>query len=215
MPFENIFSKKRTKPIQKTKIIIDNRERNSLVPIELEKLNFEIEFQQLEIGDYLLKNIIIERKTLSDLKSSIINKRIFQQLENMQKYPNALLIIEKDSNNLQANLHENSLRGFLLAATLDYKIPFIFAQNSLDTAKYIQVLSKKESKEISMRHSKRQKTKKENQQFILEGFPNIGPKKAKLLLERFKSLKNIFNASEKELEEVLGKKNEEFKNLLD
>ena len=48
-------------------------------------------------------------------------------------------------------------------------------------------------------------------QFIIEGFPGIGPMNAKKLLERFKTIKEIVNASEEELKEILGKKSEVFK----
>ena len=76
MTFFNIFSNKKIKENKKT-IIADNRERNSLVISELVKLNHEVQFEQLEIADYLVNNIAIERKTKSDLASSIIDKRIF------------------------------------------------------------------------------------------------------------------------------------------
>jgi len=46
-------------------------------------------------------------------------------------------------------------------------------------------------------------------QFILEGFPSIGPVKAKQMIEQFKTLKNIVNASEGDLEKVLGKNTKE------
>jgi len=52
-------------------------------------------------------------------------------------------------------------------------------------------------------------------QFILEGFPGIGPTTAKKLLKKFKSIKKIINASEEELKEILGKKTETFLKIID
>ena len=52
-------------------------------------------------------------------------------------------------------------------------------------------------------------------QFILEGFPNVGPKKAKALLEKFGSLKEIINANEEELREILGGRAGDFKKLVE
>ena len=43
----------------------------------------------------------------------------------------------------------------------------------------------------------------------------MGPKNARILLKKFKSLKNIFNASPEQLEEQIGKKAEAFKLLSD
>lgn len=212
MTFYNIFSKKKNPEETKEKplIIIDNREKQSLVPSELSALNFQLQFEQLQIGDYLVNNTIIERKTFSDLQSSIINKRIFEQLNNL-KDKQSLLIIEGKSDLF---IHENALRGFLLSLATEFKVPFIFSKNEKDTALFILVLAKKEKKEISLRYTPKLQSKSEIQQFILEGFPNIGPTTAKALLKQFKSLNNIFNASEDELKQILKGKTKDFKSLL-
>ncbi len=212
MTFFNIFSKKPIKSSIRYLILIDHREKNSLVPSELSKLKFEIQFQQLPLGDYIINNTIIERKTFSDLQSSIINKRVFEQLKDLQK-TNSLLIIEGESDLF---IHENALRGFLLSLSLNYKIPLIFSKNEKDTASYISLLAKKPiNKEISLRQSRSQMSLEETKQFILEGFPGIGPSTAKKLLKEFKSLSNIFNASEDDLERVIKSKAKSMKDLLD
>ena len=59
----NIFSEKKIKEKIKPKILIDYREKNSLVPSILSK-DFEIEFKQLPVADYIINNTAIERKTL-------------------------------------------------------------------------------------------------------------------------------------------------------
>jgi hypothetical protein len=71
MTFLNIFSKKikgKEKMKQQTKIIVDHREKNAIVTAELIKEGFEIEFAQLAVADYLINDIAIERKTITDLK---------------------------------------------------------------------------------------------------------------------------------------------------
>lgn len=79
---------------EKRKIIIDYREKNSLVASELIREGFEIEFKELKVADYIVKDIAIERKTVSDFISSMINKRLIKQLEELQQYKEKLLIIE-------------------------------------------------------------------------------------------------------------------------
>ena len=214
MVFVDIFSKKKTKEQEKTTIVVDNREKNSLVASELVSLGNKIDFKQLEIADYLINNIAIERKTQTDLIQSIIDKRIFSQLENLKKYPKHLLIIEK--NNSFVNLNENILKGFILSLTLKFKISLIFSQNERDTAKYLTILAnKKESKsEFSSRPSKNLESNEEKIKFILEGFPNVGPKRATELLKKFKNLKNIINATEKELDGILGKNAKDFLEII-
>lgn len=217
MTFFDIFSKdekeKTNKKLEnKLKVIIDNREKNSLVASNLIALGFQIEFKQLEIADYLINDVAVERKTFSDLQSSIINKRIFDQLTNLKQYPEKLLIIEGNS---ELFLHENALKGFILSASLDYKISIIFTKDEKDTANYLSVLAKRtKNKENSIRQSITFKSKQEQQQYILEGFPNIGPIKAKALLKKFKTLKAIINSPQSELSAILGSKTKEFEDLL-
>lgn len=211
MTFLEIFSKKSAKTEQKIKIIVDHREKNSLVVSELHNLGFDIEYKQLPVADYIINNTAIERKTLSDFKSSIINKRIMQQLLELKQYPSHFLILEglDDTDPYSGQIHENAFRGFLLSVILEYNVPIIFTLNEKDTAKYISVLAKKQkSPESSIRATKILLTNKEQLQFILEGFPHIGPIAAKKLLKHFKTIKNLANATEEELKEVIGKKAE-------
>src|SRR3989344_2798491 len=99
MPFYNIFSKKTETRMQKLnqikpKIIVDYREKNSLVVSELIHNNCIVEFKPLGVGDYIIKNIIIERKTVSDFLSSMMNKRLIKQIQSLKEIENKLLIIE-------------------------------------------------------------------------------------------------------------------------
>ena len=217
----NIFSRpKILKPQEekeKQKIIIDYREKNSLVASELVELGFEIEFRELKVADYLVNNVAIERKTVSDFISSMISKRLTKQLEELQQYESRLLVIEgieeqeiyNEKN--EGGIHPNAIRGFLLSIVLRYKIPIIFTKNYEDTARFIMVLARKKEKDSSLNVTKKSLNKKERLQFILEGFPGIGPKTAKKLLAKFRTLKEIVNAPLGELEKIIGKKAEIFR----
>ena len=218
MTFFNIFSDKKDEKKAKYKVVVDYREKNSLVPSELVKQGFEVEFAQLQVADYLVDDVAIERKSVSDLKSSIINKRIFYQMMELKQYPIHLLIIEgiNEESIRSGVIHENALRGFLLSAQLDYRIPVIFSEDEKETALYLLLLAKKKpDKEISIRAKKISLSKAEQIQYILEGFPYIGPVKAKKLIEKFGSIKNIINANEEDLKPILSKKAKDFKELLD
>ncbi len=218
MPFHNIFSREKAKnEEEKPKILIDNHEKNSLVPSFLCKLGLNIEFADLKVADYIVNDVAIERKTIPDFKSSIINKRLLFQLKELKQYPNSLIILEGISshNIYEGIIHENAFRGFILSTVLEHKIPIVFTESEEDSAKYLSVLAKKtEKSEISLRQ-KIPLSKDEQKQFILEGFPGIGPATAKKLIKKFKSLNNIFKANEEELKEILGKKADSFLRLLE
>ena len=225
MPFENIFPQLKIetiKPIEKPKIIADKREKNSLVISELISLGVNIEMKFLPVADFLINNIAIERKTIQDFLGSILNKRLLRQLEELKQYENRLLIIEgideqeiyNDDN--KEGINPNAIRGFLLSILLKHKIPIIFTKNYEDTAKFLLVLAKKKEKEEeNLRAKKKSFSRKEQLQYIIEGFPGIGAKTAKKLLKKFTCIKNIINAKEEELKEILGKKTDSFLSLLE
>ena len=219
----DIFSNKKLEnkePLHKEKIEVYYREKNSLIPSELISLGLELEFKELKIGDYITKGVVIERKTVSDFISSMLNKRLITQLEHLQDIQKKLLIIEGIeeqelySDNFQTGLHPNSVRGFLLSILLKYNTPIIFSKNAEDTAKFISLIAKKKDIETSKISKRKARSIKEQMQFILEGFPNIGPKTAKKLLKHFRSIKNIITTEENELKKIIGKKAESFKKII-
>jgi len=222
MKIEDIFSKK-TKEKKKIiwKVTIDTREKNSLVASELMHLGASIEFEQLPVADYLVNGVAIERKTVSDFISSMLNKRLSKQIEDLQQYGQKIILIEGleeqelyDDQKIDG-VHANAIRGFLLSIMINHKIPILFTKDYKDTAKFIQVLAKKKLTESGINAKKRVRSVQEQLQYIIEGFPGIGPKSAKKLLEKFHNIKSIANASQEELEEILGKKAESMKKLLD
>ncbi len=216
----DIFQKRKIKQkeIKKPKIIVDYREKNSLVASELINLGMEIKFRELKVADYIVKDVAIERKTINDFISSMINKRLFNQIQELQQYKNRLLIVEGiDEQELYSDdelgVNGNAIRGFLLSILLKYNIPIIFTKNYQDSARFISVLAKKQTKELPLKAKKRILNKKEQLQFIIEGFPGIGPKTAQKLLKKFRTIQNIINASETELRKIIGKKAEVIINL--
>ena len=220
MPFITPFSKSRkTKPKTTPTIIADIHEKNSLVISELESSKqINLKIKNLKIADYLIGKTAIERKTVSDFISSMINKRLIEQLKHLQKYKQKLLIIEGiDEQELykkDIKMNPNAIRGFILSIITNYQIPIIFTQNYEDTSQYLITLAKQQLKkpiEPSL-HSRIPKKPQEQKQYILESFPNIGPITAKKLLKQFKTLEKTFNASEEELKKILKLKTNNFKN---
>jgi ERCC4-type nuclease len=219
--FHSIFSKKETNANSnkiKPKIIADIHEKNSLIFGQLKSdKDIELQVQPLKIGDYQIGETIIERKTINDLVSSMISKRLLEQLNQMRQYEKKLLIIEGEISEIKnTKINPNAIRGFILSIITNHNIPIIFTNNYQDTSKYLIILAKQQLKpktEISL-HSRIPKTREEQKEYILQAFPNIGPKKSEELIKKFHSLNNVFNASEKDLNEILKNQSKDFKNLL-
>ncbi|MDD3244890.1 MAG: ERCC4 domain-containing protein [Candidatus ainarchaeum sp.] len=200
---------------EKITIICDLRERASQVMSELlklstDKITIEILQEQLSVGDYqITDDIVIERKTLADLNASIIDGRIFDQLEDLLNIKRSALIIEGTIDYLDNSkgINKKAIVGLLTKIGIEYRIPIFFTKNQKETALFLYVIAKKEqlgngNKENRLRFSKTKMSFSERQLFIMESFPDIGPTVAKSLLLEFKSIKNIANAEIKDLQKV-------------
>lgn len=208
----DIYSKKKIIESPKEKVLVDFREKNSLIPTFLINKGLRVEFKNLEVGDYFVNGVLIERKTLQDFSNSMINKRLNSQIKNLKVAENKLLIIE--GNDLKSDVNRKALKGFEISIMINHKIPILRTNSGEETAKIILMLANQKKNNSSLVENKKELTKEERQKFVLESFQGIGPSKSKQLLEKFGSIKNILNSSEKELEEVLGKRTSSFLRII-
>ena len=191
-------------------VYVDYREKNSNMMRELDKIKCLIKVKNMSVGDYqITDDIIIERKTVEDFSKSITDKRLYQQAKEMVNNCKKPLMIIEGENIYHTFLHPNAIRGAMASIALDFRIPIIQTQNETDTAFMIKRIALREQKKddkkpVSVRTQTKPVTLPEQQLFITESLPNIGPVSAKKLLQHFKTLKNLFTASKKELKDVEG-----------
>ncbi|WP_421077562.1 DEAD/DEAH box helicase [Methanothermococcus sp. Ax23] len=197
------FEIKNTNAQKPIKIVVDNREK--IVSRYLFD-KAELEFKNLENGDYILSDrVIVERKTAEDFESSIIDKRLFKQLKDLKKYERPILIIEGDN---YFRLSEKIVNGAVISIMLDFNIPVMFSKDAEETANILVKMAEREQlrtkRTIAIRTGKKPMSLKERQRFIVESFPDVGALTAENLLMKFGTIENIVNASEDELMEVEG-----------
>ena len=191
-------------------LYVDYREKNSNIMRELDKINCAVKVKTMAVGDFQITDeIIIERKTVEDFSKSITDKRLYQQAKQLASNCKKPLMIIEGENIYHTFLHPNAIRGALASIALDFKIPIIQTQNETDTAFMLKRIALREQDknsrtEVSVRTQTKPVTLKEQQLFITESLPGIGPVSAKSLLRHFKTVKNLVNASKKELKEVDG-----------
>ncbi len=208
--------------LAKVKIFADYREKGSNVLKELlDKV--ELNLEKLAIGDFLLSTrVAVEYKTVQDFVDSILDGRLLSQLKELIKYERPIIIIEgiEDIYSVR-KIHPNSIRGMIATITVSYGIPLIQTRNAKDTAEYLISIAKREQineKNEIQHHYKKPESIKEQQEYFISALPNIGMGGARPLLNHFKSVKNIVNATEKELQDVdlIGpKKSKTLKELFD
>jgi Fanconi anemia group M protein len=190
-------------------VFVDHRESKSGVVRELKNLGVQIKTSALTVADYQLSlDIAVERKSSQDFTSSIIDKRLYKQARDLSENFNKPLIIIEGENLYGCGLHPNAIRGALASLAVDFGIPIIPTRSPEDTAAMLHRLAvrecKKGPKDVPMQIGKKPLSLQEQQLFIIESLPNIGPVNARQLLKKFGSVKRIINASKEELTSVDG-----------
>jgi Fanconi anemia group M protein len=193
----------------KTVVFADSREGNSKVIRHLSEMEMDVKVRSMAVGDYQVSDeVVIERKTAKDFVDSIIDKRLFKQARELsEEFKRPILILEGDDI-YNGMIHPNAVRGTIAAIAIDFGISIIPTRNSEDTAAMIKRIAVREQTgektPIQIRTDKKPVSLWEQQLFIVESLPNIGPVNAKNLLQHFGSVEKVLNASESELQEVDG-----------
>jgi Fanconi anemia group M protein len=189
----------------RTPLVVDSNEPED-IPDRLRELGVALEVQKIAPGDYVLGPIGIERKTLTDFFNSLVRKRLFEQVRRLKEaYPQALLLLEGDVAEISTYKHPQSVLGAILALEVKERVPILTTADKEQTALVLYVLWKGQDKgapEFGLRHKPKALSVGQRQRFLVEGLPNVGETLARNLLERFGTVRAVFDASAAELERV-------------
>ena len=207
------------------KVIADFRERNSGVIKALVESGVNVKLQQLAVSDYILSGRVgCEFKTKEDFVASLIDKRLLSQVKELKENFERPLLVLQGEEDLYAirNVHPNAIRGMLATIAVSYGIPILQTKDAKDTAALLTAIARREQeaekKDWGVRLERKPLTTKEQQEFIIESLPGIGPVAARALLTQLKSVKAVMNADCPTLKEVdlLGpKKAEEIRRIIE
>ena len=197
------------------RVIVDNRERNSEILEALRAKGVALELRQVPVGDYVLSDrVCIERKTIQDFESSLMNGRLFDQIKRLKEhYEFPILLLEGDSDYFR--LKSNVINGAMAALYIEYGIVVICTNGPQNTAEVIANLARHEQsdelREPSLKGGARAHTGRQFQEYIIGNLPGVGPKLARSLLVHFKNIRSIANAEPGELRKVekIGRKKAE------
>ena len=191
-------------------IVVDDREMSSRVIERLHELGASITIERLDLGDYAIGDrILVERKTVQDFMNTLVERDLFGQIRAMaDAVARPILVIEGEEDLYGVrNIHPNAVRGTLAAITVDMGVTLMRTRDADDTAGLLYVLAQREGSERGERkvHPKKSYwSAREEQEYALAAFPNIGMKSARLLLDHFGSLKAVIDAEVEELASVHG-----------
>ncbi len=195
--------------LRKLRIVIDEREKKSGIPDLLKGIGISLEIKMLPVGDYIVApDTVVERKTISDLISSIFDGRLFDQCNRLKEhYQFPILLIEGDIDEIE-ELTENPLifYGAISSIAIDFKIPVIHTPNAFHTSKLlISMCSRKDASKGPFIKKIRKSSDIQKQQLsMLCSLPGVGEKTAIRMLEKFGTPLMVLSSSITELSKVGG-----------
>jgi DNA excision repair protein ERCC-4 len=195
--------------LKNLRIVVDEREKKSGIPDLLKGTGINLEIKTLPVGDYIVApETIVERKTVSDLVSSIFDGRLFDQCRRLKEhYQFPILIIEGDIDEIE-ELTENPLvfYGAISSIAIDFKIPVIPTPNATHTSKLlISMCSRKDaSKGPFIKKIRKSNDLQKQQLSMLCSLPGVGEKTAIRMLEKFGTPLRVLSSSIIELSKVSG-----------
>lgn len=190
-------------------LVIYADDRENSVAKQLSKMDVTVRKTRLQVGDFIVSDrTAIERKKASDFVDSILDQRVFQQLEELKQFENPVLLIEGEDLYRHRDVHPNAIRGALSSISLEYQVPILWSSGQKETAELLKALAKREQeendRELAIRGEKSPKTRKDMQEFVVAGLPDVNTKIARRLLNEFSSIEKVFSAEKQQLMNVEG-----------
>jgi ERCC4-type nuclease len=184
-------------------IVADVFERDSGVPIALQRLGIDVRVVALPSGDYLIPGgIIVERKTVADLHGSIERGRFFRQIGRIRdEAPFPYLLVE-GANVLAGPCNPNGIRGAFLAVA-DQGVALIRSIDVTDTSLWLHRLAIREQRRRRAVDGTANRLPDPGV-MALAGIAGISRGMAQALVARFGSVEGIIAAGPKRWLEVDG-----------
>ena len=214
-----------------SRVVVDVREFRSSLPSLLHGRNMVLIPCMLTVGDYVLTpDICIERKSVSDLISSLASGRLYNQAETMllyYKYP--MLLIEFDQNksftlepfaDMSSSsgvnaLHAQDVESKLVMLTLAFpRLKVIWSSSPYQTAEIFEELKKQQDEPDPLRAAQigledgetpEQRTFNQAPQDMLRAVPGIKEKNLSRITLEVESILELANLDEDSISTFVGK----------
>jgi len=198
-------------------MIIDSRE-SSLLCSNVEYFagmaRVPIERMFIEVGDYVGNEICIEAKSVNDFYYSVKEKRMFNQISNMEdNYTKTIVLIHGKASELAKHLTHVEKRiidkmkrrmvGAMSAITLNTNTKVVWIPNTKDAAEFIVACFYNKDKEVDLSKMLPKKKRTDDVRIdILTQIKGITKEKAKLLLKTYGSIAKIAKSDVKSLTKI-------------
>ncbi len=207
-------------------LIIDSREKSKLADLVMKKakaLFIPHEKKWIEIGDYVYDDVCFEAKSTTDFLGSVMTKRLWTQLDNMDRHYQTNIVIiygemEEAIHNVISNspskmpigtrtiMLNNKFLGAIGRIVLDTDIKPFWVQTEEEAALIITAVSKMKpiTRDTIAPQVFKRLTTDDLRLDLLSSIKGVSIKKAKELIKQFGSIMEIGECSEYELQAIEG-----------
>lgn len=191
-------------------LIVDSRETNSGIPALLRRAGVPFVQQELAAGDYLIGEVLLERKSANDLAASILDGRLFPQAEALSNAaPRPTILVEGDIRAIASRMHEDALPGAISALMLYWHVNILWAPDAPSTARLLERMWRHTNEglgyDVPLRVKKpAAKADGALAQYLVEGLPGVGPETARRLVQHFGTARRVFSATPQQLRQCQG-----------
>ena len=207
-------------------LVIDSREKSKLAKLVMQKakgLHIQYEQRWIEIGDYIYDDVCFEAKSTTDFLGSVMTKRLWTQIDNMDRhYKTNVVIIHGSLDEAIMNVIENSeskmpigtrsimLNNKFLGAIgrliLDTDVKPVWVETEEEAALIITAVCKMKpmTRDVIAPQVFKRLTTDDLRLDLLSSIKGVSIKKAKELIKQFGSIMEIGECSEYELQAIEG-----------
>lgn len=188
-------------------IRVDRREQGKIIQ-RLERLEgVELEFVDLDVGDYELPNgVVVERKSATDMVLSVVDQTLWENAAKLKAtHEKVTYVVEGDL--YEPRFHQQALdiHRALTHLTIALGIS-VLPSNDEDTSGmliYLLGMNAQVDPDPIARPAKPEK-RRAAAEFIVSGLPGVEPDLARDLLRQFGSVRDVLNADAEQLVKVDG-----------
>jgi ERCC4-type nuclease len=150
----------------------------------------------------------IDRKTVPDFLQAIADKRLFvDAIDLAGSFATPVIVIEGEGLYDFRAFHPNAVRGALSALVIQYGCSVVRTESEADTAGLIAMMATHEQQgvpEVSLHPKRKAVSLPDMQRRVVEMLPGVGLIGARVLLQRFGSVRRIALCTLAELQSVRG-----------
>lgn len=189
-------------------VVADTSEPERLVAL-IRARGVPVKRQRLAPADFVVGDVAIERKTVADFHASMIDKRLFEQLERLKDAyaPPHVMLLEGDLAFVAEREQPRAFWGALMTAAVQMGITVVPTPDRHATAEVLAILARhmgRTGRRTTVRFRPRMLTSELAQKFAVQGLPGIGDRVSENLLLHFGSVRGVYAASRAELARTPG-----------